>query len=41
LTRGILNKFAHGPMTELRRQASQPEGVQTIELIRRMFRLDD
>ncbi len=41
LTRSILAKLAHGPITELRRQAGQPEGLQTIEVIRRIFRLDE
>ena len=41
LTRSLMNKIAHGPITELRRSASQPDGVQSIEVIRRVFRLDD
>lgn len=41
LTRGLLAKLAHGPISELRRQAGRPEGFQTIELIRRIFRLDE
>ncbi|MGC8793176.1 MAG: glutamyl-tRNA reductase [Bryobacteraceae bacterium] len=41
LTRGILNKLAHGPISELRRRATEPGGLETVELIRRMFRLDD
>jgi glutamyl-tRNA reductase len=40
LTRGIINKIAHGPISELRRQATQPNGGQSIEIIRRVFRLD-
>jgi glutamyl-tRNA reductase len=39
LTRGIINKIAHGPISELRRQAGQPEGIQIIDTIRRLFRL--
>lgn len=39
LTRGLVNKIAHGPITELRRQASQPEGVQFVDVIRKVFRL--
>ena len=40
LTRGLIAKIAHGPITELRRQAAQPEGVQVIESIRKLFRLE-
>ena len=40
LTRGIINKIAHGPISELRRQAGQPEGIQLIDAIRRLFRLE-
>ncbi len=41
LTRGIINKIAHGPITELRRKAAEPDGLQAIEVIRRAFRLDE
>lgn len=40
-TRSLVNKFAHGPMTEIRRAASQPEGDRILSVIRRMFRLED
>jgi glutamyl-tRNA reductase len=40
LTRGLINKIAHGPISELRRQAGQPEGIQVIDAIRRLFRLE-
>lgn len=40
LMRGIVNKVAHGPIAELRRQASEPGGHQAIEVIRRVFRID-
>ena len=40
-TRGLLNKIAHGPLTEIRRAAARPEGEETIALIRRMFRLEE
>jgi glutamyl-tRNA reductase len=39
-TRGLLNKIAHGPLTEIRRAAAQPEGEEVIALIRRMFRME-
>jgi glutamyl-tRNA reductase len=40
ITRGIVNKIAHAPITELRQQAASPNGTQMIEIIRRLFRLD-
>jgi glutamyl-tRNA reductase len=40
-TRGLLNKIAHGPLTEIRRAAAQPDAEETIALIRRIFRLED
>ena len=39
LTRGIINKIAHGPITELRKQASHPDGAHFANVIRRVFRL--
>jgi glutamyl-tRNA reductase len=41
LTRGIVNKIAHGPISELRRHAGLPDGVQIIDAIRQVFHLKD
>ncbi len=41
LTRGLINKIAHGPISEMRRQAGRPEGVHFIDAIRRAFRLEN
>jgi len=41
LTRGLINKIAHAPIAEMRRQAASPDGLQTIDVIRRVFRLDE
>ncbi len=41
LTRGILNKVAHGPIAELRKHAGHPEGVHVIDVVRRVFRLGE
>jgi glutamyl-tRNA reductase len=41
LTRGIINKVAHGPIAELREQAGRPEGAQVIDAIRRVFHLHE
>jgi len=39
LTRGIVNKIAHGPISELRRHAGLPDGVHIIDAIRQVFHL--
>jgi glutamyl-tRNA reductase len=39
LTHAIINKVAHGPISELRRNATEPEGDQAIEVIRKVFHL--
>jgi glutamyl-tRNA reductase len=46
LTRGIVNKIAHGPISEMRRQAGQvstpgeePQEAELVSAVRRMFRL--
>jgi glutamyl-tRNA reductase len=39
ITRGIVAKIAHGPITELRRQAADPAGIHLMSTIRRLFRL--
>lgn len=41
ITRGIINKIAHGPITELRRQAADPGGVHLVGVIRKLFRLGE
>jgi glutamyl-tRNA reductase len=41
LTRGLVAKLAHGPLVELRRAAAQPDEPAALELIKRMFRLED
>ena len=41
LTRGLVAKIAHGPISELRKQAGQAEGLPIIDAIRRVFRLGD
>ena len=39
MTRSIVNKIAHGPISELRINAGQPEGGHVIEAIRKVFHL--
>lgn len=41
LTRGIVNKIAHGPISEMRRQAAIGETLPVIDAIKRIFRLGD
>ncbi|HZT29329.1 MAG TPA: glutamyl-tRNA reductase [Bryobacteraceae bacterium] len=41
LTRGIINKIAHGPISELRLQAGKPDGAHVIAAIRKAFHLQD
>jgi glutamyl-tRNA reductase len=41
LTRGLINKIAHGPISELRRQAGRPDGTHIIDAIRQVFHLKD
>ena len=40
LTRAIVNKIAHGPISELRKQAGRPDSAHVADVIRRIFRLD-
>jgi glutamyl-tRNA reductase len=41
ITRGLINKIAHGPITELRRQAADPGGGHVMGVIRKLFRLGE
>ncbi len=41
LTRGIVNKIAHGPITQLRKHAGSDNGSAVLDAIRKVFRLED
>jgi glutamyl-tRNA reductase len=41
LTRAIINKIAHGPISELRNHAGNPDGVHVVAAIRKVFQLRD
>lgn len=41
ITRGIVNKIAHGPISELRNHAGNPEGAHVVAAIRKAFHLQD
>ena len=40
-TRGMINKIAHGPISELRNQAGQPDGAHAIAVVKKIFHLQD
>lgn len=40
-TRAIINKVAHGPISELRVQAVKPDGAHAVALIKKVFHLQD
>ena len=39
ITRGIVSKIAHGPISELRRGAADPSGMHLLAIVRKLFRL--
>jgi len=41
MSKSIVNKIAHGPISELRRNAGDPQGVGVIDTIRKVFHLQD
>jgi len=41
MTRAIINKVAHGPISELRNHAGHPEGAHVVAAIRKAFHLQD
>jgi len=41
LTRAIVNKIAHGPISELRNNAAHPDGAHVVAAIRKAFHLQD
>ena len=41
LTRAIVNKIAHGPISELRSNAAHPDGAHVVVAIRKAFHLQD
>lgn len=40
-SKSMINKIAHGPISELRRQASSPDGHHFIAAVRKVFRLGE
>ncbi|HEV3331891.1 MAG TPA: glutamyl-tRNA reductase [Bryobacteraceae bacterium] len=40
-TRGMINKIAHGPISELRNQAGQPDAAHVIAVVKKVFHLQD
>jgi glutamyl-tRNA reductase len=41
LTRGIVNKIAHGPISQIRKQAAADNGTGVVDAIRNIFRLEE
>jgi glutamyl-tRNA reductase len=41
LTRGIINKVAHGPIAELRAHATEPDGAHVIAVVKKVFHIQD
>ncbi len=41
MTKSIVNKIAHLPISALRTNAGQPEGDQFLDAIRKVFHLQD
>jgi glutamyl-tRNA reductase len=41
LTRGIVNKIAHGPISQLRHHAARPDGAHVVAAIRKAFHFQD
>jgi len=41
LTRGILNKILHGPITEIKSGAGNPEHGALVQLVRRIFGVNE
>jgi glutamyl-tRNA reductase len=40
LTRSIINKIAHPPVTEMKKLASHPDGLHFVEFVKKAFNLD-
>ncbi len=41
MTKSMINKIAHGPISALRRNAGQPDGERFIDAVRKVFHLQD
>ena len=41
LTKGIVNKILHAPISHLKHLAQQPDGLQVVETVRRIFNLKE
>jgi glutamyl-tRNA reductase len=41
LARGIINKIAHGPISELRSHAGQPDGAHLVAVVKKVFHLQE
>jgi glutamyl-tRNA reductase len=41
MSKSLINKIAHGPISALRRNAGQPDGDQFLDAVRKVFHLQD
>ena len=41
MSKSLVNKIAHGPISALRRNAGQPDGDQLMDAVRKVFHLQD
>ena len=39
LTRGIINKILHEPMTQLKSVAQHPDSLRVVDIVRKVFNL--
>jgi glutamyl-tRNA reductase len=40
LTRSIINKIAHPPVSEMKKLASDPDGLHFVEFVKKAFNLE-
>ena len=41
LTKGMVNKIVHSPISHMKNLAQQPDGLKVVETVRRIFNLKD
>ena len=39
MTRGIVKKIAHPPITQMKKMAGEPDGLHFVEFVKRAFNL--
>jgi glutamyl-tRNA reductase len=41
MTEAMLNKILHGPISEMKRAAHKKEGSEMVEVVRKIFKLEE